>query len=282
MHEAIEAYLCKQAGVSQAAVDRFDQAYERRRKPGDESEPGNDPKAPYDFAHVFATKVERMLAGQLGINGGLRWRGIQQVKRARSTYLGALHVLFQKMHAVFEAGSDFSRPPPPAARFFPVPVPIRCSARVLAGLCVGSSRARVRRGDGARPGPQFLATPPTPLGFPRTSPMSLHRPRIRRRESSSRMRCRPRSRAASPPTLAATIATTRMTCVCAASRYGSRSSAGQERYSSHAVEAKAEEMLRLLRRAPPVPARRLVGAGYSWQAGDGYEVAVLVDGTGLS
>jgi hypothetical protein len=24
MHEAIEAYLCKQAGISQAAVDRFD------------------------------------------------------------------------------------------------------------------------------------------------------------------------------------------------------------------------------------------------------------------
>jgi hypothetical protein len=37
MHEAIEAYLCKQAGISQVAVDRFDQAYERRRKPGDDS-----------------------------------------------------------------------------------------------------------------------------------------------------------------------------------------------------------------------------------------------------
>jgi hypothetical protein len=68
MHEVIEAYLCKQAGVTQAAVDRFDQAYEHRRKPGDSSEPGDDPKAPYHLAHVFATKVERMLADQLDVN----------------------------------------------------------------------------------------------------------------------------------------------------------------------------------------------------------------------
>jgi len=70
MHEAIEAYLCKQAGISQVAVDRFDQAYERRRKPGDDSEPGDDPKAPYHFAHVFATKVEHMIADQLRVNWG--------------------------------------------------------------------------------------------------------------------------------------------------------------------------------------------------------------------
>jgi hypothetical protein len=68
MHEAIEAYLCKQAGISQAAVDRFDQAYERRRKPGDDSEPGDNPKAPYHKEHTFATKVERMLADQLGVH----------------------------------------------------------------------------------------------------------------------------------------------------------------------------------------------------------------------
>ena len=53
MHEAIEAYLCKHDGVSQAAVDRFDQAYEHRRKPGDDSEPGDNPKAPYHKQHIF-------------------------------------------------------------------------------------------------------------------------------------------------------------------------------------------------------------------------------------
>ena len=70
MHEAVEAYLCKQAGISEAAVDRFDQAYKRRRKPGDDSEPGADPTAPYHKEHMFATKVERMLADQLRVSWG--------------------------------------------------------------------------------------------------------------------------------------------------------------------------------------------------------------------
>jgi len=48
------------------------------------------------------------------------------------------------------------------------------------------------------------------------------------------------------------------------------------------VEAETEEMLRLFRRALPVPAGRLVGAGDGWQARNGYDVAVVVDGSGLS
>jgi hypothetical protein len=50
----------------------------------------------------------------------------------------------------------------------------------------------------------------------------------------------------------------------------------------HAVEAEPEEMLGLLRRTPPIPAGRLVGAGNGWQARDGYDVTVLIDGPGLS
>jgi len=49
----------------------------------------------------------------------------------------------------------------------------------------------------------------------------------------------------------------------------------------HAVEAEAEEMLNLLCWAPPVPAGRLVGAGDGRQARDGYDVAVLIHGSGL-
>ena len=45
MHEVIEAYLAIHAGISPAAVDRFDKAYEARRKPGDLSEPGDDPRS---------------------------------------------------------------------------------------------------------------------------------------------------------------------------------------------------------------------------------------------
>jgi hypothetical protein len=50
-HEAIEAYLAIHAGVSPEAVDEFDRAYEPKRKAGDDSEPGDDPKAPYRKPH---------------------------------------------------------------------------------------------------------------------------------------------------------------------------------------------------------------------------------------
>jgi hypothetical protein len=68
MHEAIEAYLAMHAGVTQGAVDKFDTAYEARRKKGDDSEPGDDPRAPYHKQHVFAEKVERLLAAELGVD----------------------------------------------------------------------------------------------------------------------------------------------------------------------------------------------------------------------
>src|SRR5215469_16207299 len=50
----------------------------------------------------------------------------------------------------------------------------------------------------------------------------------------------------------------------------------------HAVEAHVEQMLSLLCRTPTVPARRLIGASDRWQPRDGYEIAVLVNSTGLS
>ena len=68
MHEAIEAVLCQHAGISPAAVDRFDKAYEARRKPGDLSEPGDDPRAPYHHQHQVATSIEKRLAKQLDVD----------------------------------------------------------------------------------------------------------------------------------------------------------------------------------------------------------------------
>ena len=67
-HEMIEAYLAIHAGVSPAAVDRFDKAYEAKRKQGDDSEPGDDPKAPYYRQHQIATGIERLLAVELGVD----------------------------------------------------------------------------------------------------------------------------------------------------------------------------------------------------------------------
>jgi len=72
VHEFIEAFLCEQRHISARTVNRFDIDYEISReagipahcgcKPTKTSEPGFDRHAPYHKEHVFATKVERMLA----------------------------------------------------------------------------------------------------------------------------------------------------------------------------------------------------------------------------
>jgi hypothetical protein len=67
-HELAEMLICKRNGVTQAAVDAFDIRYESNRPADDDSEPGDDPAAPYYTAHQFATCVERLLCRELGLN----------------------------------------------------------------------------------------------------------------------------------------------------------------------------------------------------------------------
>jgi hypothetical protein len=63
LHELVEAYLCKQGGISEETVTAFDTG------PGKElDEPGDDPRAPYHAEHVFASKIERMMADELGVD----------------------------------------------------------------------------------------------------------------------------------------------------------------------------------------------------------------------
>jgi hypothetical protein len=68
IHETVEALLCKQRGVKEVDVTAFDVAYEAKRLKGDASEPGDDPIAPYHAEHVFATKIEKLLAAELGVD----------------------------------------------------------------------------------------------------------------------------------------------------------------------------------------------------------------------
>lgn len=68
IHEVIEAMLCKHDGVTQQQVDEFDMNFEANRKDGDESEPGDDAKAPYCRQHRIASAIEAMLAVQLGVH----------------------------------------------------------------------------------------------------------------------------------------------------------------------------------------------------------------------
>lgn len=67
IHEIAEVVLCKERGISQKAVDKFDIEFEKNRQDGDESEPGDCVDAPYQNEHSYATGIERILCAALGI-----------------------------------------------------------------------------------------------------------------------------------------------------------------------------------------------------------------------
>ena len=71
LHEKFEVMLLLQRMDAQAAlmmVDAFDEAFEAARPAGDpfDTEPGDDPKAPYREEHCAATGVERMYIAMSG------------------------------------------------------------------------------------------------------------------------------------------------------------------------------------------------------------------------
>lgn len=69
LHEFLEVHLCKDRGISEPDIMAFDKAFEGNRQPGDDdSEPGDDPKAPYGLEHRFAENLERLFAAELGVN----------------------------------------------------------------------------------------------------------------------------------------------------------------------------------------------------------------------
>jgi hypothetical protein len=68
VHELVEALLCEKAGITPADVDEFDFAWQRIQAPGEVTEPGNDPIAPYHRQHRFASIVEELMAMELGVD----------------------------------------------------------------------------------------------------------------------------------------------------------------------------------------------------------------------
>src|SRR5712672_1211436 len=68
LHEVVEAQLCLNDGVTQAAVDEFDMEYEKNRASDDNSEPGMNPKAPYHRQHRIADVMERSFSIDLGVD----------------------------------------------------------------------------------------------------------------------------------------------------------------------------------------------------------------------
>lgn len=70
-HELAEVMLCKDRGIPQELVDRFDMEYEAHRSEWDQdSEPGDSAGSPYHREHFFATTVERLMAAELGVDWG--------------------------------------------------------------------------------------------------------------------------------------------------------------------------------------------------------------------
>jgi hypothetical protein len=68
IHELVEKVITNHQGIKEADIDAFDKMFEASREPGNFNEPGNDPRAPYQRAHIVATLVEQLLAPEIGVN----------------------------------------------------------------------------------------------------------------------------------------------------------------------------------------------------------------------
>lgn len=62
VHELVEAYLCNKRGIPFSAIDKFDIDHPEL------DDPGSSKKAPYHTEHMFALKIEKMIAKEMGIN----------------------------------------------------------------------------------------------------------------------------------------------------------------------------------------------------------------------
>lgn len=68
VHELVEKILCDARGITNDVIDAFDIQFEADRVEGNTDEPGHDPRAPYHREHVFAERLERLLAAELGVD----------------------------------------------------------------------------------------------------------------------------------------------------------------------------------------------------------------------
>ena len=65
LHEIVEMFLTQERGITEKSISNFDVEFEARNLKG---EPGDHPNAPYRKEHKFATKIEKMMAKELGVN----------------------------------------------------------------------------------------------------------------------------------------------------------------------------------------------------------------------
>lgn len=71
LHELIEWRLAEKRGVTDEDITNFDMKFEEEIKSGAQSlhaDPGLDPRAPYKKEHIFATKIEKEIAEEFGVD----------------------------------------------------------------------------------------------------------------------------------------------------------------------------------------------------------------------
>lgn len=64
IHEIVEAVLVIKRGISISAIDNYDMEYNAIHKDG---EPGDEKDSPYFKEHFLATKIEKLMAKELGV-----------------------------------------------------------------------------------------------------------------------------------------------------------------------------------------------------------------------
>ncbi len=71
IHELIELYLTQRRGIPEPAVKKFDEWVIKEKTAGrikKTAASGRHPKAPYRREHIFAEKIEKMVAKELGVD----------------------------------------------------------------------------------------------------------------------------------------------------------------------------------------------------------------------
>lgn len=66
LHETFEAMLCKHMGITVEMVDKFDAKFKGENE--FDINAGDDPEAPYRVPHTYATAIERVFTGAVGID----------------------------------------------------------------------------------------------------------------------------------------------------------------------------------------------------------------------
>lgn len=71
LHELVEWFLCWLRGIPEEEITKFDVFFEWERQQGkhsEDAEPGDDLRCPYRREHKFATRIEKMVAKELGMD----------------------------------------------------------------------------------------------------------------------------------------------------------------------------------------------------------------------